>query len=146
VLCHGRSSIASAVLDPCFGSISAVKLWDWQCWLLGLVLGFGLLFYTMRYVGERFSCVWIGQVSITCFSCFLASRLKWLRITANNLTQFYDNDPMDHIPLGIILVGLFVIQPLVGAWHHRLYKLSKASNLIRQGHICSVVFCFYLRS
>lgn len=45
------------------------------------------------------------------------------------------NDALGHAVLGTIIVGLFLLQPLIGIWHHKLFKASKTNQLIRQGHI-----------
>lgn len=32
-------------------------------------------------------------------------------------------------------MALFLIQPLIGTWHHQLYKANRPSKLLRYGHI-----------
>lgn len=45
------------------------------------------------------------------------------------------NDLLGHVILGTIIVGLFLLQPLIGLWHHRLQKAGKGNRFLHQGHI-----------
>ncbi|KIW32278.1 uncharacterized protein PV07_03837 [Cladophialophora immunda] len=47
------------------------------------------------------------------------------------------NDAWGHVILGTILMALFILQPLIGQWHHYLYKSTsrKAKPWIRSFHI-----------
>ncbi|KAH8821368.1 hypothetical protein F5884DRAFT_894148 [Xylogone sp. PMI_703] len=45
------------------------------------------------------------------------------------------NDPLGHAILGTIITALFLLQPLIGIWHHTLFKSDKVNELIHQGHI-----------
>ncbi|RFU34739.1 hypothetical protein B7463_g1627, partial [Scytalidium lignicola] len=45
------------------------------------------------------------------------------------------NDPLGHTILGTIIVALFLLQPLIGLWHHRLFRSHRVNEFIHQGHI-----------
>ena len=49
--------------------------------------------------------------------------------------QVYSNDPLGHTILGTILTGLFLLQPLIGLWHHKLQKADKGNKFLHQGHV-----------
>lgn len=42
---------------------------------------------------------------------------------------------MGHVIFGTIIVALFLLQPVIGTWHHQLFKASKTNKALRYGHI-----------
>jgi hypothetical protein len=45
------------------------------------------------------------------------------------------NDLRGHAILGTIIVALFLLQPLIGTCHHRLYLAGRSNRLLRLGHV-----------
>jgi len=77
------------------------------------------------------------RVHVGCQLLGLAMLLTGLGLGAWTavLHQEVYNDPKGHVILGTIIVILFLIQPLLGTWHHQRSKVNKTKPLLRYGHI-----------